>query len=315
MAVENKRSLEESEDEAKAARKAARKEAKKAARKAEKKAAKEAAANNEGSNAASPSAPSVKAAPRFDKFADAPFAEPVRKALEAKYPSPTDIQSQAWPAALTGNDLIAVAKTGSGKTLAFVLPLLHRLSSSSGKVGVVRGLVLSPTRELASQIHVEAELFGKLMGQPTMVVYGGTPLREQKQALTSTRPSVVVATPGRLVDLLEQGALSLASCDAIVLDEADRLLDMGFKPQLEATYKAMPASRQTLLFTATWPKAVRKLAASYLRDEETTTLFLSGSGAGGQADGGGETSANGAGGAADGHDDCELSANLSLIHI
>ena len=306
----HKRSREEEEE--KAARKAARKAEKKAAKKAEKKAKESVPPTPEKkAKEETAAAPGKVPAQRFTKFADAPFAPAVCRALEAQYPAPTDIQAQAWPAALTGHDLIAVAKTGSGKTLAFVLPLLHHLSTIPGPAKVVRSLVLSPTRELASQIHVEAERFGKLTKQTTIVVYGGTPLHEQKKALASLAPSLVVATPGRLVDLIEQGVIKLGSCAAIVLDEADRLLDMGFKPQLEATYKAMPSERQTLLFTATWPKAVRKLAAAYLRDEETTTLFLGG---GGASDGGGSgEGANGAeGSGGGGGDDCELSANVAV---
>jgi superfamily II DNA/RNA helicase len=297
------------EEEAKAARKAARK--------AEKKAAKAASKVLDGT---SPSAtPEKKPAPRFAAFEDAPFVEPVRKALQATFTSPSEIQSQAWPAALTGNDLIAVAKTGSGKTLAFVLPVLHRLSAPAvmGSATLsVRALVLSPTRELALQIHAEAERFGKLVGIDTMAVYGGTPLHEQKTRLAKAAPALLVATPGRLVDLIEQKAASLTKCETIVLDEADRLLDMGFKPQLEATFNAMAPQRQVLLFTATWPKAVRKLAAAYLRNEkETTTLFLGGGSSGASADGKGGVPGEGDGGvaaAASGGDACELSANVAV---
>jgi len=165
--------------------------------------------------------------------------------------------------------------------------------------------VLSPTRELASQIHVEAARYGDLQGLNTYVVYGGAPSREQKAELRARRPVLLVATPGRLVDLLEQETLTLRSCGIVVLDEADRLLDMGFEPQLKKTFSALPASRQTLLFTATWPKAVRKLAASYLKEGEATQqLFLNGGGADTMADGGG-----GGGDEADAH---ELSANSAI---
>lgn len=287
----------------KAERKAARKAARKADKKAQKQAEKEQPVKAEATS--SPLTDSECA-----RFADAPFAEPVIKALSAEYNAPTEIQAKAWPVALMGRDLIAVAKTGSGKTLGFVLPMLHRMSTISGAPRSVRTLVLSPTRELAAQIHVQAERFARLVGLSTLVIYGGTPLKEQKQAIASTAPAMVIATPGRLVDLLGQGAIKLSACHAIVLDEADRLLDMGFKPQLEATYKALPSERQTLLFSATWPKAVRKLAAAYLRDSQTTSLFLGGaqgSSAGGDAEGDADTATGGTG-----VDACELSANVAV---
>ena len=281
----------------KKAAKAARleKKAAKAARKAEKEKA-------TGTRRSPRLAPATHALPppladdaRFATFTSTPFAAPIVSSLSSSYAAPTEIQSRAWPVALdAGRDLIAVAKTGSGKTLAFALPMLHHLAGAASRA--VGGLVLSPTRELAVQIHVEAERFGKLVGVRTMAVYGGTPLHEQKAKLASQPPALVVATPGRLVDLLENGAISLAACATVTLDEADRLLDMGFKPQLDKILSSLPSPRQTLLFTATWPKAVRKLAAAYLR-AEPTTLFL----------GGGDKDADG------GADDaCELSANVAV---
>lgn len=215
--------------------------------------------------------------PSYATFEETPFGAPIKAELNSAYSAPSAIQSLAWPIAVTGSDLIAVAKTGSGKTLGFVLPILHRLPAPAGQ-GSIGALVLSPTRELASQIHVEAARFGALVKQSTMVVYGGTPLHEQKAALAARRPSLLVATPGRLVDLLSSKAIELTHCAMAVLDEADRLLDMGFAPQLNATFAALPTDRQTLLFTATWPKAVRKLASTYLRDGDATKrLFLGGS--------------------------------------
>ncbi|KOO32954.1 dead deah box [Chrysochromulina tobinii] len=197
--------------------------------KAAKKAAKEEKkAKKEGKAAkATEAAPAADADAGFTTFAATPFAPAVKNALSSGYSSPTSIQTHAWPAALTGRDLIAIAKTGSGKTLAFLLPLLH-----------------------------QGERFGKLLGVPTAVVYGGTPVREQKAALLAKPPSLLVATPGRLVDLLDQQLIWLGDCKAIVLDEADRLLDMGFEPQLKKTFSALPEARQTLLFSATWPKTV-----------------------------------------------------------
>ena len=271
-------------EEAKAARKAAKKAEEKAERKAiakaERKALKKAANDDTKPPAATePPAKTSNGTPAsYESFSDTPFAPAVRNALAAAYPGPTAIQSKSWPLAVSGSDLIAVAKTGSGKTLAFALPVLHRLTSTATSADrQVHALVLSPTRELAAQIHAAAEPYGKLVGVTMSVVYGGVPLHEQKAELKARSPGMVVATPGRLVDLLGQGVLKLGACDHIVLDEADRLLDMGFAPQLKTTFEAMPAVRQTLLFTATWPKAVRKLAASYLRDGDAThKLFLGG---------------------------------------
>jgi len=204
--------------------------------------------------------------------------------LKSIYSGPTGIQARAWPVALSGRDLIAVAKTGSGKTLAFVLPVVSRIASS-GRASGVRALCLAPTRELASQIGVQCAEWAPLCGLSSCVVYGGTPLGPQLAELRKLKPALLVATPGRLVDLLSQQAVSLAlSCGIVVLDEADRMLDMGFEPQLKTVFAALPAARQTLLFSATWPKSVRKLAAGYLRSaEETTTLFVDGGGSIGES--------------------------------
>jgi superfamily II DNA/RNA helicase len=204
--------------------------------------------------------------------------------LKSTYPGPTGIQARAWPVALSGRDLIAVAKTGSGKTLAFLLPAVSRIVSAGVESGV-RALCLAPTRELASQIGVQCAEWAPLCGLSSCVVYGGTLLGPQLAELRKLKPALLVATPGRLVDLLNQKAVSLTpSCGIVVLDEADRMLDMGFEPQLKTVFAALPAARQTLLFSATWPKSVRKLAAGYLRSaEETTTIFVDGSGSIGES--------------------------------
>ena len=221
----------------------------KEARKAEKKAKKEKtkAAKQTVSATEAVDAPAASSAPAsgaveagFLTFEETPFAPPIKALLKsAGFAAPTPIQTHGWPAALTGRDLIAVAKTGSGKTLAFVLPLLHRLSATTSSAAWPRAVVLSPTRELASQIHVDAEKYGKLVGHSSCVVYGGTPVREQKAELKQKRPALIVATPGRLTDLLEQQVLDLGACEAAVLDEADRLLDMGFEPQVRTPEHAL----------------------------------------------------------------------------
>ena len=209
--------------------------------------------------------------PSYATFAEAPFAPKLKEVLKKiGFAAPTPIQARAWPAALSGCNLVAVAKTGSGKTLAFALPVLHTLAttrgSGSGGAATPRALVLSPTRELATQITEACERFASAVGVCCACVYGGTPVHAQKAALKSAPPDLVVATPGRLVDLISEGhrALSLGGCASLVLDEADRMLDMGFEPQLKKIFAALPTNRQTLLFTATWPKSVRKLATEYV---------------------------------------------------
>jgi len=229
----------------------------------------------------------------WTSFTDAPFAAPVQSALSTEgFIQPSAIQSRAWPVALGGKDLIAVAKTGSGKTLGFLLPVFHRISikdlPGGGMVPVVNyhnnnnntpsplGLIISPTRELAIQIHREAVKFGSTINISSEVIYGGTSVQEQTKRLRSSLPQVLVATPGRLCDMMERKVLSLASCNFLVLDEADMMLDMGFEPQLKQVVKAMPdkSRLQTLFFTATWPNNVRKVAKTFLRQEDTVEIFI-----------------------------------------
>jgi len=223
----------------------------------------------------------------WNSFEDAPFDPAIQTALKesAGFTKPSPIQSRAWPVVLAGKDLIAVAKTGSGKTLGFLLPLFHRISTKNFPDGVtttssssssVLCLVLSPTRELAIQIQGECVKFGSTIGIRSECVYGGTNAGVQIQQLKQNMPQVVIATPGRLCDLLERKSLSLTKCHFVVLDEADRMLDMGFEPQLKQIMGVLPdkSLRQTLFFTATWPKAVRKVASKFLRDNETTEIFL-----------------------------------------
>lgn len=199
-------------------------------------------------------------------FDEAPFKKSLRKQLKsAGFAAPTAIQAQAWPVLTQGNDLVAVAKTGSGKTLGFLLPAFKQILAAQPdcKAGPA-ALVLAPTRELAVQIENEAIKFSKCVEVSTKVIYGGVPKPPQLKDLQS-KPQLLVATPGRLVDFLTEGAVGLSNVGFLVLDEADQMLDMGFEPQMNQIMKHMPTERQTVLFSATWPKAVQKLASKFLK--------------------------------------------------
>lgn len=173
------------------------------------------------------------------------------------------IQTATIPDALAGRDVCGKAKTGSGKTLAFSLPLIQRISER--EAGPPRALVLVPTRELAAQVLAVVEPFAQAMGKTAMAAYGGVPIDKQLASLREG-VDVVVATPGRLIDLLERGALDLAAVEVCVLDEADRMADMGFLPQVEWVLRRLPADRQLMLFSATLDSEVDALVRHYLRD-------------------------------------------------
>lgn len=181
------------------------------------------------------------------------------------YEGPTPIQAQGWPMALSGRDMVGIAQTGSGKTISFALPgLIHvskqpRLRVGDGPIM----LVLAPTRELCLQINEEINAFAGKFGLKTLSIYGGVSSNPQKTALYNG-VEVLVATPGRLIDMIEQGFCPLNRVSFLVLDEADRMLDMGFKPQLERIIPKTNPKRQTLMWSATWPIEVRRLANDYM---------------------------------------------------
>ncbi len=184
----------------------------------------------------------------------------------AGYETPTPIQAQTIEAALAGRDVIGTAQTGTGKTAAFIIPIAERLRAAAGADGNGCALILAPTRELAEQTHHWAHRLG--CGLRSALVVGGVAYGPQISALRG-RPAFIVATPGRLVDHLERGILSLKDIRIVVLDEADRMLDMGFKPQLDRIMRALPAlptPRQTLLFSATLPPDLGVLARMHLRN-------------------------------------------------
>ena len=184
----------------------------------------------------------------------------LRAVRTANYEHPTPIQAKAIPPALAGQDVIGCAATGTGKTAAFVLPMIDRLAGKSG----TRGLVLAPTRELANQIAEHATLFGAARKVRCATLIGGVGMGGQISALRSS-PQIVIATPGRLIDHLEQRTARLDGIEILVLDEADRMLDMGFKPQLTRILARVPAQRQTLLFSATMAGEVAEFARTHLR--------------------------------------------------
>ena len=201
----------------------------------------------------------------FDKL---DLIGPIRRAVrEEKYSLPTPIQTQAIPHLLKGRDLLGCAQTGTGKTAAFALPILQRLTENqtAPRPKSMRALVLTPTRELAAQISDSFRTYGRYLKINHTVVYGGVKYNSQIRAL-SRGLDIVVATPGRLLDLFDQGHVKMNEIDVLVLDEADRMLDMGFLPDIRKIFSAIPEERQTMLFSATLPEEIVKIAKRFLRD-------------------------------------------------
>jgi len=191
----------------------------------------------------------------------------IHKAIQAcGYKQPTPVQAQSIPAVLSGKDVLASAQTGTGKNAAFMLPALHVLSNfQNGPKGAPRVLVLTPTRELAAQITNAAREYGKFLRIRSTVILGGTSYVPQFRDLS--RPiDLVIGTPGRLIDHLQRGSLDLSRLEMLILDEADRMLDMGFKQDIETIIKATPARRQSLMFTATLDASSESLARNILKD-------------------------------------------------
>jgi ATP-dependent RNA helicase RhlE len=207
-------------------------------------------------------------------FADLGLAAPLLQALAAEgYETPTPIQQGAIPHVLAGHDLLGVAQTGTGKTAAFALPILNHLQKINRRASpkACRVLVLSPTRELASQIQASFETYGRFLRVSTTVVFGGVPIGRQLRA-TAGGLVVVVATPGRLLDLISQRALTLAEIELLVLDEADRMLDMGFVRDIRKLLTFMPKQRQNLFFSATMPPEIADLAATMLTNPKQVAV-------------------------------------------
>lgn len=201
-------------------------------------------------------------------FSDFPLAAPLHRALAVEgYTLPTPIQVQAIPHALAGRDILGIAQTGTGKTCAFALPILQRLckSGTTSKPNTCRALILSPTRELASQIADSFRAYGKFMHLSIDVVFGGIPIARQIRRLENGI-DILVATPGRLLDLVQQKALSLRDIEIFVLDEADQMLDLGFIVPLKRIQAMLPKQRQSMFFSATMPDTIAGLAANFLSD-------------------------------------------------
>ncbi|MEM9419531.1 MAG: DEAD/DEAH box helicase, partial [Planctomycetota bacterium] len=199
-------------------------------------------------------------------FAQLPLAEPILQAVaDCGYVTASPIQAQTIPHTLEGRDVLGCAQTGTGKTAAFALPTLHRMHTDKRQPGkrLPRGLVLAPTRELAGQIAQSFQDYGQRIDLASVLVYGGV---NQNPQITKLNRGVdlIIATPGRLIDLMEQGHVDLSRVQTFILDEADRMLDMGFIPDIRKINKKIPKSRQTLLFSATMPPAIEKLANDLL---------------------------------------------------
>lgn len=215
-------------------------------------------------------------------FADLSLCAPLQKAVQqAGYVNPTPIQEQAIPVVLSGRDVFGCAQTGTGKTAAFALPILNRLHAEGPQRGGPRVLILAPTRELAIQIDESFRDYGRGVKARTVVLLGGVSIRPQIERIRRG-VDIVIATPGRLLDVIDHRALSLNNVHTFVLDEADRMLDMGFLPSIKQVVKLIPSQRHTLFFSATLPKEIRSLANSILTDpvhiavtpENTTTEMV-----------------------------------------
>jgi ATP-dependent RNA helicase RhlE len=207
-------------------------------------------------------------------FAEFGLAEAITRALtEEKYETPTPIQAQTIPLAMTGGDIIGIAQTGTGKTAAFALPILNRLAANPVRPErkTCRVLVLSPTRELSGQILDSFRAYGRHLRLQTALAIGGVPMGRQVRDLMNGL-DILVATPGRLLDLVQQNALKLSGVEVLVLDEADRMLDMGFIHDIRKIVAKTPSQRQTLMFSATMPKEIAELAAHMLKSPQKVAV-------------------------------------------
>ena len=199
-------------------------------------------------------------------FADLGLSDELLRAIaDSGYSDPTPIQSGVIPSVLMGKDLVGIAQTGTGKTAAFVLPMIDILHQGRSRARMPRSMILEPTRELAMQVAENFEKYGKYHPLSMALLIGGVQMGDQVKALEKG-VDVLIATPGRLMDLFGRGKILLTGCELLVIDEADRMLDMGFIPDIEEICSKLPKNRQTLLFSATMPPPIQKLAAKFLND-------------------------------------------------
>lgn len=198
------------------------------------------------------------------KFADLGLSDELLKSIaEAGYDAPTPIQAQAIPPVLMMKDLIGIAQTGTGKTASFVLPMIDILAHGRSRARMPRSLILEPTRELAAQVAENFEKYGKNHSLSMALLIGGVSMGDQVKDLEKG-VDVLIATPGRLMDLFERGRILMSGCELLVIDEADRMLDMGFIPDIEEICSKLPSTRQTMLFSATMPPPIKKLSDQFL---------------------------------------------------
>ena len=206
------------------------------------------------------------------KFSDLGLSEPILRAVtDAGYTIPTPVQAEAIPIVLTGRDVLACAQTGTGKTASFTLPMLEILGSGRARARMPRSLILEPTRELAAQVAENFDIYGKDQNLSKALLIGGESLADQVKVV-ERGVDVLIATPGRLLDVFERGHLLLNDTRILVIDEADRMLDMGFIPDVERIAKIVSRMRQTLLFSATMPKEIRRLAETFMSNPKEITV-------------------------------------------
>src|SRR4029450_12220444 len=215
------------------------------------------------SDIASADAPMPKAPITFDDLGLSP--ETLRAVHESGYNIPTPIQAEAIPVALQGRDVLGIAQTGTGKTAAFTLPMIDRLAAGRAKARMPRALVIAPTRELADQVASSFEKYAKGQKLSWALLIGGVSFSDQEQKLDRGVDGLI-ATPGRLVHHFERGKLLMTGVQIMVVDEADRMLDMGFIPDIERIFKLTPPKRQTLFFSATMPPEITRLTTQFLKD-------------------------------------------------
>src|SRR5258706_5585116 len=191
--------------------------------------------------------------------------ELLQAVLEAGYTNPTPIQEQGIPIVASGRDVLGCAQTGTGKTACFALPMIDKLTAGRSRARMPRWLILEPTRELATQVEAAFEVYGKQHRLTTALLIGGERFDEQVRKL-DRGVDVLIATPGRMLDLFERGKILLSDVRILVIDEADRMLDMGFIPDVERIVGLLPKNRQTLFFSATMPPEIRRLADAFLKE-------------------------------------------------